>query len=135
MIWTAAAGAIYGGLPAYNKFPKKLRVIGLSKLTAKTDDPLTRQSNKMVLTFLSKFATFLGAEVADLNYTTLWDQTKPDPGLPALIDVINTTYATLIGKEQTKYLRDPFYADYATAHDGRLPFIDPVPLVSSDIPW
>jgi hypothetical protein len=25
-------------------------------------------------------------------------------------------------------VRDPFYADYAAAHDGRLPFVDPVPL-------
>ncbi|KAL8865451.1 MAG: hypothetical protein Q9198_009316, partial [Flavoplaca austrocitrina] len=30
---------------------------------------------------------------------------------------------------QTRLVRDPFYAAYAAVHDGRLPFIDPVPLI------
>ena len=35
----------------------------------------------------------------------------------------------LIAKEQIRLVRDPFYADYAAAHDGRRPFIDPAPLI------
>jgi hypothetical protein len=42
--------------------------------------------------------------------------------------LLNITYPLLISQEQTKLVRDPFYADYAAAHEGRLPFVDPVPL-------
>jgi len=43
---------------------------------------------------------------------------------------LNITYPILVSQEQTKLVRDPFFADYAAAHDGRKPFVDPVPLVS-----
>jgi hypothetical protein len=43
--------------------------------------------------------------------------------------MLNTTYPTLIGQRQSKLVRDPFYADYARLHSGRLPFVNPVPLV------
>ncbi|KAK3062019.1 hypothetical protein LTS18_004977 [Coniosporium uncinatum] len=42
--------------------------------------------------------------------------------------MLNLTYSILITQEQTRLVRDPFYADYAAAHDGRLPSVDPVPL-------
>lgn len=43
--------------------------------------------------------------------------------------LLNITYPILISKEQTKLVRKPFYADYAAVHDGRIPFVDPAPLV------
>ena len=43
--------------------------------------------------------------------------------------LLNITYPILIAKEQTRLLRDPFYAAYGAAYDGRRPFVDPVPLV------
>ncbi len=54
-----------------------------------------------------------------------------EPTLPPLSVLLNRTYPTLISKEQTKNVRDPFFADYAAVHDNRIPFVDPVPWVSS----
>lgn len=59
----------------------------------------------------------------------MWDETKPNASLPPLSIFLNRTYPTLISKEETKNVRDPFCADYAAIHDGRLPFVNPVPLV------
>lgn len=83
-----------------------------------------------MLSFLAKLEGFLSTKATALNYTALWDKTKPDPDLPSLAVLLNRTYPTLISKEETKNVRDPFFADYAAVHDGRRPFIDPVPLVS-----
>ena len=88
------------------------------------------EANGILLSFLSKLEAFLNLTASPLNYTTLWEQVKPDPSLPPLSTLLNTTYATLITKEQTKNVRTPFYADYGIVHDGRLPFVDPVPRVS-----
>lgn len=87
-------------------------------------------SDAIVLNFLAKLEGFLATNATALNYTALWEKTKPDPNLPSLAILLNRTYPTLISKEETKNVRDPFYADYAAVHDGRRPFIDPVPLVS-----
>ena len=86
----------------------------------------------MVLSFLSQLEKYLSVNATALNYTALWDQTKPDAGLPSLNIFLNTTYIELIAGEQTKLVRNPFYGDYAAAHDGRKPFVDPVPLVRLD---
>lgn len=91
------------------------------------------ESDAIVLSFLAKLEGFLSTKATALNYTALWDKTKPDPNLPSLAILLNRTYPTLIGKEETKNVRDPFFADYAAAHDGRRPFIDPVPIVSHPI--
>ena len=88
------------------------------------------ETNTVLLAFLAKIEAFLGTNATALNYTAMWDQTKPDSNLPPLSILLNRTYPTIISKEQTKNVRDPFYADYAAVHDGRLPFVDPVPLVS-----
>lgn len=87
------------------------------------------ESDAVVLSFLAKLEAFLATKATALNYTEFWDQTKPDPNLPSLEILLNRTYPTLISKEQTKNVRAPFFADYAAAHDGRRPFVDPVPLV------
>ena len=93
-------------------------------------DSVVAESNAVILTFLSQLENFLSVKATALNYTALWDQTKPDPDFPALEIFLNTTYATLITKEETKNVRDPFFADYAAVHDGRKPAVDPVPLVN-----
>lgn len=95
-------------------------------------DPLTAESNAVILNFLSQLEDYLSIKATALNYTALWDQTKPDPDLPPIDIFLNTTYPTLITKEETKNVRNPFYADYAAVHDGRRPAVDPVPLVRLD---
>lgn len=129
-VWTAAAKVVYTGIPFNNKrYPKKLQTISFPIPGIVSSDPVKAQSDAIVLQFLAKLEGFLNTKATALNYTALWDQTKPDPNLPPLSVLLNRTYPTLISKEETKNVRDPFYKDYAAAHDGRRPFIDPVPLV------
>lgn len=131
-IWLAAAKATYEGLQLFSQYPRKLQTIGFPTQTTVAENAIDSQVNTVLLGFLTKVESFLQTNATTLNYTSLWDQTKPDPSLPPLSIFLNRTYPTLISKEQTKNVRDPFYADYAAAHDGRLPFVDPVPLVSGN---
>lgn len=59
-----------------------------------------------------------------------WNSTNPT-GIAntTLSALLSTTYAIIISKQQTELVRDPFYADYAAIHDGRLPAVNPAPLV------
>ena len=129
-IWTAAAMALYKDISFFDQYPKKLQTIGFPTADSVPTDAVVAESNTVLLDFLAKVEGFLGTNATALNYTAMWDQTKPDASLPSLALLLNRTYPTIISKEQTKNVRDPFYADYAAVHDGRRPFVDPVPLVS-----
>lgn len=129
-IWAAAGKVLYEGLSfSYKKYPKKIQIINFPNPSKVSSDPVKAQSDAIVLDFLAKLEGFLSTKATPLNYTQLWDQTKPDPKLDSLNVFFNRTYPTFISKEQTKNVRDPFYADYAARYDGRRPFVDPVPLV------
>lgn len=130
-IWAAAAKVLYRDtLFTYKSYPKKLRTISFPVSgSSSSADPVKKESDAIVLQFLSKLEGFLKVKAEPLNYTALWDQTKPDPKLPGLSVLLNRTYPTFISKEETKNVRDPFYRDYAAAKGGRRPFVDPVPLV------
>ena len=129
-IWAAAAKALYEtNITFPTSHPKKIQTLGFPVPGAVATDPLVAESNALVLGFLSQLEDYLSVTATALNYSALWDQTKPDAALPSLTQFLNTTYITLISGEQTKDVRDPFFADYAAVHDGRKPFVDPVPLV------
>ena len=130
VIWRAAAKVAYQGTQFYTQFPKKLQVIGLPSSSKTTLNQFTAESNILYNTFVSKMESFLSTNATALNWTASWEHSKPDPALPSLLKILNTTYAVIIGKEQTKLLRAPFYADYAKIHDGRRPAIDTPPRVS-----
>lgn len=132
ILWTAAAKVLYEDLAFPNQYPTKIQTIGFPTSPANAN-PLTAAANAVLLEFLAKLESFLGSKSTTLNYTALWTETKPSPTLPSLVGLLNTTYAVLVSKEQTRLLRDPFYANYGAIHDGRLPFVDPAPLVSSII--
>ncbi|KAF5486430.1 hypothetical protein CGCF413_v014188 [Colletotrichum fructicola] len=55
------------------------------------------------------------------------EATAPAVSTQPLSEFLNLTYTVLITMHQTRLLRDPLYRDYAPVHDGRLPFVDPVP--------
>ncbi|KAM5343377.1 hypothetical protein ACJ41O_011914 [Fusarium nematophilum] len=88
---------------------------------------LSLEANVVVERFLDRLRSFLGLG-ASTRMTETWRSSRPPrtPDTPATL--LNTTYVTLISKRQAKLVRDPFYADYAQLHDGRLPFVNPVPL-------
>lgn len=124
VIWTAAAKVLYPTLTSYTTYPKKIQTIGFP------ENASAGGSDAVVLDFLSKLQDFLGATTTKLVPEALWNETKPvGVGDASLIELLNTTYPVIISKQQTRLVRDPFFADYAAVHDGRRPFVDPAPLV------
>ncbi|KAL8653536.1 MAG: hypothetical protein Q9226_003809 [Calogaya cf. arnoldii] len=122
-IWKAAGVALYADLLFYSTYPQTIQTINFP------ENASTEASNA-ALVFLSKLQTFLDAKTTTaLNLTTSWTASKPAGAPATLIGLLNTTYATLVTKQQTRLVRDPFFAAYAAVHDGRRPFVDPVPLV------
>lgn len=125
-LWAAAAEVLYPSLKFYRTYPKKLYTVGFPANDAAAG------SDAVVLNFLSRLEGFLSTQATTLDYQGLWNGTKPAEARGAsLTQLLNITYPIIISKEQTKLVRDPFYADYAAVHDGRRPFVDPAPLVSS----
>ncbi|KAK1545748.1 hypothetical protein CPAR01_03250 [Colletotrichum paranaense] len=127
-IWDEANKVLYGAnytslveTEAGVTYPKTVYTVDFP-----TDDGAAAQ---MLNKFAEDLGAFLGAKATALNLTSAWAETGPvDVRNQTLDDVLGLTYATLITKEQTPLVRDPFYADYAAAHNGRLPFVNPVPL-------
>ncbi|KAK1462130.1 hypothetical protein CMEL01_14097 [Colletotrichum melonis] len=127
-IWDEANKVLYGAnytslveTEAGVTYPKTVYTVDFP-----TDDGAAAQ---MLNKFAEDLGAFLGTKATALNLTSAWAETGPE-GVrnQTLDDVLGLTYATLITKEQTPLVRDPFYADYAAAHNGRLPFVNPVPL-------
>lgn len=91
---------------------------------------LSNDTTTAVNTFLEGLKDFLGiGETTPLNMTAAWQTSRPVTAPENLVEMLNTSYAALITQRQAQLVRDPFYADYARLHDGRLPFVNPVPLV------
>lgn len=120
-IWTLAAKALYGdNITITSKYPSQILTVGLPESADTIPDGL-------IVDFMANLTDFLKAKATPFDVNTQWAEDNPssDP----LTELLGTTYPLLISKEQTKLVRDPFYADYAAAHDGRRPFVDPAPLI------
>ncbi|TDZ26086.1 Amidase 1 [Colletotrichum orbiculare MAFF 240422] len=90
---------------------------------------LSQETTAALDRFLNGLGAFLGVEsITPFNISELWTTSRPPAAPDTLNGLLNTTYATLISKRQAKLVRDPFYADYGRLHDGRRPFVNPVPL-------
>jgi Amidase len=123
VLWGTAQDVLYGRFPTYSSYPSKILTYDFPT------DASSSASNALVLDFLAKLQSFLSANVSTLNLTSQWTTSQPDYSTSSLTTILNLTYPVLVSKQQAKLVRDPFYADYAAAHDGRRPFVDPVPLV------
>jgi hypothetical protein len=115
-------GANYTSYTSKVKYPTKVYGYGLGGGNS--------EARRMMTAFADKLASFVGADgVQTLDLEAAWKSTGPkEASSVTLSGLLNATYATLITKEQIKLVREPFYADYAAAYDGRRPFVNPVPL-------
>ncbi|KAF2654919.1 glutamyl-tRNA amidotransferase [Lophiostoma macrostomum CBS 122681] len=121
LIWKAAAKAMYkDNITFTSEYPSSITTLSWPTSADTVADQL-------LLDFLANVTTFLRANATALNISTSW--THDNPSLPPLEDLLNITYPILISQQQIPLVRDPFYADYAALHDGRRPFVDPVPLL------
>ncbi|KAH0423570.1 hypothetical protein CcaCcLH18_12096 [Colletotrichum camelliae] len=118
-----ASAQLYGvSVYSSSEFPKSL-------LVESYPDGLSHETTAGLDRFLDGLRDFLGVQtITQFNITKSWQDFRPPAAPETLNGLLNTTYATLISRRQTELVRDPFYADYGSLHDGRLPFVNPVPL-------
>ncbi|KAI8248040.1 Amidase 1 [Colletotrichum sp. SAR 10_77] len=118
-----ASAHLYGvSVYSSSDFPKSL-------LLESYPDGLSHETTAALDRFLDGLRDFLGIQtITQFNITKLWQDLRPPAAPETLNGLLNTTYATLISRRQTELVRDPFYVDYGRLHDGRLPFVNPVPL-------
>ncbi|KAL2062537.1 hypothetical protein VTL71DRAFT_6803 [Oculimacula yallundae] len=124
LLWHAAAKALYKDSinSNFTSFPKKIITTGFPTSA-------TSEAGTILLDFLAKLTTFLNATTSTLDVNSLWSTTRPvEAGGDTLSQFMGTVYPILISQQQYKLFTLPFYSDYAAAHDGRRPFINPVPL-------
>ncbi|KAF2643617.1 glutamyl-tRNA amidotransferase [Massarina eburnea CBS 473.64] len=120
ILWKAAAQAMYKeNITFSTSFPSKI-------ITLAWPTEADTVGNALLLDFLANVTSFLKANATAFNVSETWS--RQNITAEPLESYLNLTYSVLITKEQIPLVRDPFYADYAAKHDGRLPFIDPVPL-------
>ncbi|CAN9079960.1 unnamed protein product [Alternaria alternata] len=119
-VWMEAAQAMYGpNITITSNYPTSIQTLGWP--TAVKD-----VADELLIDFLGNVTEFLSANATAYNVTASFDAANAD--IAPLTTFMNLTYALLITKQQTELVREPFYADYAAVHDGRLPFVNPVPL-------
>ncbi|KAH7396835.1 glutamyl-tRNA amidotransferase [Phaeosphaeria sp. MPI-PUGE-AT-0046c] len=120
VVWMAAAQAMYGAnMTLTSAYPKTIQTLGWPTTTNSV-------ANRLLVNFLGNVTEYLQANVSAYNVTASYS--NDNPTVAPLVTLMNLTYAILITKQQTELVRAPFYADYAAKHDGRRPFVNPVPL-------
>ena len=126
VLWYTAAKVLYETNITSNfaSFPQKI-------ITSGFPTSASNEANGILLDFLAKLQTFLNTtSTTALDYNTLWNNTRPAAaGSSSIGDYLNIVYPVLISQQQYNLLAAPFYADYAAAHNGKRPFIDPSPLI------
>ncbi|KUJ09500.1 putative Glutamyl-tRNA amidotransferase subunit A [Mollisia scopiformis] len=124
-LWHEAAKALYGSNIASNftSFPTKI-------LTSGFPTSASNEANTILLDFVSQLQTFLNASTTALDVESLWSTNGPAAaGGDSIDDYLGIVYPVLIAQQQYSLFTLPFYADYAAAHDGKRPFVDPAPLI------
>ena len=120
VVWAEASKVMYGdNITFTSSYPSEVLTIGFP---TEADD----EGEQVLLDFLAGLTDFLSGNSSAYNLTADWAETGTNDS--PLNVFLNTTYATIITKAQTELVRDPFYAAYAAANDGRRPFVNPVPL-------
>ncbi|KAF4951992.1 hypothetical protein FGADI_7108 [Fusarium gaditjirri] len=121
-IWSTACKVMYSNLTAgYTRYPK--RVLTYDLPSAKKAD--LSGSDRVIVRFVDRLVKFLSADLATFNHTEEWSRSHP-AGTPSdLQEFIGSAWAVISAKQQTRLVRAPFFNDYAAAHDGRVPFVNP----------
>ncbi|KAJ5901982.1 hypothetical protein N7495_002510 [Penicillium taxi] len=122
-LWSAAAQVLYDSAPSQVSYPKKIQLFDFP------EEELT-ESDSILLKFKSNLTDFLSANVSTLNYTSLWEKTRPAGTPSTLSELLALTWVIPCAQEQKKLVADPFYADYAKKYNGRTPFVNPSTLAT-----
>ncbi|CAO2655559.1 Nn.00g043620.m01.CDS01 [Neocucurbitaria sp. VM-36] len=119
-LWKEAAQAMYGpNMTIMDSYPTSIKTLAWPTSPSNV-------ANQLLIDFLGNVTDFMNANATAYNVTATFG--SDNPSLAPLTTIMNLTYAILITKQQIELVREPFYADYAAKHDGRRPFVNPVPL-------
>lgn len=119
LLWAEAAKVLYkDNVTITHRYPRQIEAYDFPTSLKETGDSL-------LIDFMGNISAFLGATVVHCNIHADWNATKPAGTHVSLEDLLNITYPILIAQQQTRLVRDPFYADYAAAHDNRRPSCRP----------
>jgi hypothetical protein len=118
-LWMAAAKAMYkSNITFSSAYPTSIT-------TLEWPTASNNAANTLLIEFVAKLSWFLKANTTTYNVSAEWQ--IDNPTLDPLEVYLNLTYPILVSKSQAPLVRDPFYRDYGAKHDGRRPFVDPVP--------
>ncbi|KAI1761542.1 amidase signature enzyme [Hypoxylon sp. FL1150] len=121
-LWAKATQAWYPNLTS--NWTAQPRVIHRSTWLTPV---MTPEARTVVDDWVAQVEAFLGVNATEVYVPSRWEATHGDA--PAnLTEMLNLTYSVYITHDQWKLLGQPFFADYAAAHDGRKPFVNPGPL-------
>jgi Asp-tRNA(Asn)/Glu-tRNA(Gln) amidotransferase A subunit family amidase len=122
-LWQTASRVLYSEISfSWPLFPKKIQIASVK--SANPSDPVTVTATK----FIDKLTIYLSANISSIDIPAMWKYSHPAGLSSDLGTVLDAVYPTIISKEQTRLVRDPFFADYAAAFSSRKPFVDPAPL-------
>jgi hypothetical protein len=120
LLWAEASQVMYkGNITSPSARPTRIVTTGFPANATKPGDQL-------LINFLEQVTTFMKANTTTIDIHATWAATSNVN--VTLESYLNITYPIIIAQQQVKRIRDPFYADYAAANDGRRPFINPAPL-------
>ena len=121
LLWAEASKVLYAGNISFPS-ARPTRI-----LTTNFPTNASKPGDDLLLNFLSQVTSLLQTNTTtSIDLPSSWASTS-NTSVP-LDTYTNLTYPILIAQSQIKAIRDPFYADYAAAHAGRKPFINPSPL-------
>ena len=120
ILWAEASKVMYAGnITSPPARTTRIVTTGFPTTASKPGDQL-------LIDFLEQVTAFLEANTTAIDIPKAWASTS-NVNI-TLESYLNITYPIIIAQQQIKRIRDPFYADYAAANDGRRPFINPAPL-------
>lgn len=122
LLWADAAEVLYQGNISFpSTHPNRILASGFPTEASAPGDEL-------LINFLDQVTAFLAANTTTIDLPSAWSAAQPSNVTASLDAYLNLTYPVIIAQQQIKNVRDPFYADYAAANDGRKPFVNPSPL-------
>lgn len=114
-LWDVAQQVLYGG--NYTSFVNSTQAPtypGIIYTVGFPDNASASEADALLIDFAAKLAAFIGGNLTALDLSEAWSASNVTEAVDiSLSEFLNLTYPTLISKEQTSLVRDPFYADYA----------------------
>ncbi|KAI1072920.1 hypothetical protein LB507_008955 [Fusarium sp. FIESC RH6] len=125
-LWGLAQAAMYG--ENYTSFSEDVQYPQIVYTLGFPDN--STPNGAIIHRFANDLADFLATNITEYDLDQDWASTAPEPVRDLLLtDFLNTTYPALITKQQIALVKKPFFKDYAAAHEGRQPYINPAPSV------